>query len=149
MKDKAKMIRIIYYLTVALLVIIAAVRIFSIEDMENPTAEEQNYPGLGLYIAYIGMILVVLMWVANFVFKLITDPRSQLGAVAGAVVVAVIFFIAKASMPVHFEGMELADSTFVTTAVSSYSSAGLVTMYVIIGLAILSAVGTGIKTLFE
>lgn len=149
MRDKEKVIRIVYYLVVAVLVIIASARIFSIEDTENVTADEWNLPSFGLYMAYAGMILAMLLWVANFVIKLFTDAKSQLGAIIGAVVVVAIFFIAKGTMPLHFVGMELADGTFVSEKDAAFSSAGLVTMYVVAGLAIFAAIGTGIKALFE
>lgn len=152
MGDKGKLIRIVYYVIVALLVLIAAQRIFNIDttiDVKNMPDAEKAKANLGLYLSYVLAIIAVLLWVGNFAIKLVTDFKSQIPSIIGVGFVIVVLFIAKSSVPAWFDGMKVADGVYITAKESVWSSAGLITMYVVAGMAIIAAVGAGIKALFE
>ncbi|MCB9245233.1 MAG: hypothetical protein H6606_02280 [Flavobacteriales bacterium] len=146
--NQGRIIRLAYYAIVAILVIMGFARIFghSVEEIEA----DNNYVNLlvnqSVYFGYITMALVVIVSLIGMV----THFKQSIWALIGVGVLLVVFWIAwTMSTSGGPEFIDRFAQMGLTEGESRMSEAGIRTMFILGGLAILGALASGVKGLFE
>jgi len=149
MKNTGKIIRYAYYGIIALLVVIGFVKIFghTTEEIEADNSIVNLLMNQGVAYAYIAAGLVLVLAIIG----LITHFKQSIWTLVGIGVLVAVFFIA-VSMS-SSGGPEFLESfghdAGITAGESKYSEAGLRTMFILGGMAIVGAIASGVKGLFE
>ena len=143
--NSKKLITYIYYGIVVVLLVIFAYRTFSIP---SDAKELQKGPAsFGLWQSYIYIGIAVLAAVVLSLVGIIQKPKALLWTGGAIVVLVVLFFIGK-SMASDVVPQVMADKG-ITLQSFQMSHAGVWVAGVMIGLSILLAVASSVKTIFN
>lgn len=146
--NQGRIIRLAYYAIVAILVIAGFSKIFghTVEEIESDNSIVNLLVNQSVYFGYITMGLVVIVSLIG----LVTHFKQSIWALIGVGILLVVFWVAWTMS--HSGGHEFIDQfrlMGLTESESRMSEAGIRTMFILGGIAILGAIASGVKGLFE
>ncbi len=99
---------------------------------------------IGMYVTYALLAIAALTAVLFPIFYFIKDFRKAKGTIIGLAVLLIIVFIAYA-----FSSNEAYEAQNVGSTISRWISSGIITVFVLIGLAAVAAVYTEVSKIFS
>ena len=141
------------YTKLLLWVLIALSAFYILMLFVNTTEEDTKWVTNSLtyteVLLYISVGAVILFSLFNFVLKLISQPKKALVSVISIVLLLVIVFIAYSYASDEVLNMPTYDGPDNVPGTLKWSGAGLITAYILLGLAVLSILYVEIAKLFK
>ena len=143
--NSKKLITYIYYGIVVVLLLIFMFRTYSIPS-ENEVLQK-GPASFGLWQSYIYIVVAVLAALGLAIMGIIQKPKALIWTIGGAAIMLVLFLIGKSlASDVVPQGM-IDDG--VTLGAFQFSHAGVWVAGVMIGLSVLMAIASSVKTIFD
>lgn len=101
----------------------------------------------GLYAAYILVVLGLLLAIVLPLISAFSNPRALIGGAVGIVAIVIVFFIGWS-----LSGNEVVPAyanNNITETSSKFIGGALITMYILIGLAVLTIIFTEVSKIFR
>ena len=143
--NSKKLITYIYYSIVVVLIVIFAYRTYSIPS--DAKELQQGPASFGLWQSYIYIGIAVFAALVLSIIGIVQKPKALIWTLGGIAVLAVLFFIGK-SMASDIVPQVMMDIG-ITLKTFQMSHAGVWVAGVMIGLTILLAIASSVKTIFD
>lgn len=143
--NSKKVFTYVFYIIILVALVIFAIRTYGVP---NEAKELQKGPAsFGLWIAYIAGGIAILAAIVLSLIGIIQRPKALIWTVGGIVVLLILTFIGKAMASDNISQAMIDKG--ITLGEFQYSHAGVWVAGVMIGLSILLAIASSVRTIFE